>query len=270
MTRINELHENKKQDVISKRQEARDKVLFLLLFSCFLLIFVSCVPPRVALVKKTCVDCHQKEYKKYSSDESRHNPVIEKLCEGCHIPHGAIGALYLKNEGSALCYNCHEKDKERLEKKNLHDPLKKKDCLPCHSPHSSKSKKLLRIDGNELCFKCHNKENFMRKKIHKPQEEGCVKCHNPHSSDNPHGLIMPVRQLCLGCHEANSGLKAAHRDYPFADSDCTGCHASHSSSNEKLLRENIHKPFAELNCDSCHNPSDSKLPLGMKIEGDAL
>src|SRR3989338_6992333 len=133
------------------------RVSFLTGFICMAFL-ESCMLPKVALVRKTCVDCHQKEYKKFSSDEGQHIPVTEKLCEGCHIPHGAIGALYLKSQGAALCYSCHEKDKGKIEKKNLHIPVTEKLCEGCHIPHGAIGALYLKSQGAALCYSCHEKD----------------------------------------------------------------------------------------------------------------
>ena len=100
----------------------------------------GCQGPKIA--KKGCVDCHAKEYGVYSEGRL-HRPVAEKKCEGCHIPHGLLGALKLKKQDPWLCYDCHEKDKDLLKKSFVHAPVKEGKCLECHNPHAADREKLL-------------------------------------------------------------------------------------------------------------------------------
>jgi predicted CXXCH cytochrome family protein len=101
------------------------KRLFLLITLFSLAALTGCPgrPPKIVI--KTCSDagCHAKDFDRFK-EGILHKPVAEKKCESCHLPHGLIGALRLKAEDAALCYRCHEKDKQKLEKAHLHTPLK--------------------------------------------------------------------------------------------------------------------------------------------------
>jgi predicted CXXCH cytochrome family protein len=157
------------------------KGLFLFTALISALALTGCPTPKI--VRKACTDCHLKEFDRFKEGKL-HKPVAEKNCEGCHLPHGLLGALRLKAEDATLCYSCHEKDRERLEKAHIHTPLKSGVCLKCHEPHSSKLNSLARAPGNELCFQCHGKELFEKKTTHKAVTDGCSNCHDPHSSEH--------------------------------------------------------------------------------------
>ena len=186
----------------------------------------GCISPRI--VRKSCTDCHQKELLKYKEGKL-HQPLADNNCEGCHIPHGLIGALRLKERDARLCYQCHEKDRARLEKLPLHTPLKQGICLNCHNPHSSKSKGLTRVVGNDLCYICHAKEPFAKKTVHKAVLDGCDNCHNPHSSEHSHNLLDKGNKLCEKCHDVNAEkFVMAHLNYNVAGTNCLSCHTPHA------------------------------------------
>jgi len=90
----------------------------------------------------------------------------------------------------------------------------------------------------------------------------CSICHLPHVSDYRAQLVESSEQLCFTCHDKDDDeLKRAHRQYPFAGSDCLSCHAAHASDvkdpelkdlEPKLPLPYVHKPFGKKMCDSCH------------------
>ena len=214
--------------------------LFAALF-LFTIGILGCPAPKIA--KKGCVDCHADEYARLSKGNV-HKPVLDKNCEGCHIPHGLLGAVILKADDSFLCYTCHEKDRPKLEKGSVHPPLKEGKCLVCHNPHSSPFKGITRIGGNDLCYNCHPKEGFAKKTVHKALEEGCDRCHNAHSSEHGYNLIDAGNKLCLNCHKPESErLIAAHSGYNAAGADCLSCHTPHAADKDELARNFGHSPF---------------------------
>ena len=134
-------------------------VLYLLLIAMIIGGAVSC-KYRVSrqLVKKKCVECHQKKVDEFKKAGVVHKPVKGNECESCH----------LKVSEKELCYTCHKDMKSMLDKKHLHAPAKERECISCHSPHSSENKNLLKGKGNNLCFICHKENAYSRKMQQKP------------------------------------------------------------------------------------------------------
>jgi predicted CXXCH cytochrome family protein len=102
------------------------------------------------------------------------------ICQTCHKVHGARGQkiVVTKNNNSALCSSCHEKQKHLINSK--HDlrltlpheknikqqlPSESGPCGACHVPHNAISKKLWArklAPGNQaaqMCLTCHDPQN---------------------------------------------------------------------------------------------------------------
>ena len=173
--------------------------------------------------KKECLDCHTKFAQKYLGMKDVHQVVKEKKCEECHIRHGIVPKLLLKETGTALCVKCHGKDKIGMGKKFVHTALKAGNCTQCHTPHASEGRKLLRVEGNAVCYTCHKKEAYEKKVVHKVLSEGgCLACHMSHSADEKNLLTKADPQLCLSCHDSGkASFKKAHGGYPVATKRCT-------------------------------------------------
>jgi predicted CXXCH cytochrome family protein len=242
---------------------------FLLIAVISAFALTGCPTPKI--VRKACTDCHSKELDRFKEEGKLHKPVAEKNCEGCHLPHGLLGALRLEADDGDLCYRCHEKDRERLEKAHVHTPLKSGVCLRCHDSHSSKLNALATAPGNELCFQCHGKDLFEKKTTHKVVTDGCNNCHDPHSSEHAYNLLDEGNNQCVKCHDAGAeSFVKAHHDYDVKGSDCLSCHTPHASSGDNLVRTHSHKPFSERRCTDCHNPPDSQAPLETTPEAQML
>ena len=93
-------------------------ILYLLLIAMIIGGAVSC-KNRVSrqLVRKKCIECHQKKADEFKKAGVVHKPVKGDECESCHRPHGVIGGAYLKVNEKELCYTCHKKMKSMLGKK---------------------------------------------------------------------------------------------------------------------------------------------------------
>jgi predicted CXXCH cytochrome family protein len=57
---------------------------------------------------KDCLECHQKFAEKTAGLKFQHSSVKQRKCEDCHLRHGVVGRLVLKQPGSALCLTCHK------------------------------------------------------------------------------------------------------------------------------------------------------------------
>src|SRR5512146_652006 len=140
-------------------------MLLVVVSACLL---VSTVPSQGAMqfAQKECLDCHKKFADKYFGMKDVHPIVKEKKCEECHLRHGIVPKLLLKDAGNALCIKCHAKEKIGMNKANVHTALKTGQCTLCHNPHASQGSHLLQAEGNEMCYQCHKRELFEKKVVH--------------------------------------------------------------------------------------------------------
>ncbi|MBW2266192.1 MAG: hypothetical protein JRF28_08550, partial [Deltaproteobacteria bacterium] len=156
--------ESRKRGFSHKAAKTRKTaILFLLVLVVTVWGLVSCEKRFPGgLIKKKCVDCHQKEAEKFKKAKVVHGPVDDGDCELCHRSHGVIGGAYLKVDKKKLCYSCHKHTHDFLKQKHVHGPVKNEECISCHDPHSSMNKDLLKQKGRNLCFICHEKGPFTR------------------------------------------------------------------------------------------------------------
>ncbi|MDT8418928.1 MAG: cytochrome c3 family protein [Desulfuromonadales bacterium] len=210
--------------------------------------------------KALCFSCHSDEGEMFTG-KTVHQPVADDDCLSCHDPHQSDVKFQLKSTSQeALCGECHGDD--RSQHKYLHGPVGTGNCVACHNPHASNHASLLHEQEKDLCFLCHQdrKEEFSRKYVHAPIEEGCGVCHEPHGSETRHQLKSTIDMKgygqtapCLSCHmELNPELsrnilnaKVGHK--PVRDGNCTACHTPHASNYEFQLKA----PVQEL-CFTCH------------------
>ncbi len=202
--------------------------------------------------KKECIDCHSKQADRYASYKYAHPAAREKKCEECHLRHGLVPKLLLKESGNGFCYRCHKRESIGTDKANVHSVLRKGSCTSCHDPHGSDARHMLKQAGNDACYSCHRREPFQKKVVHAVvARDGCLTCHLAHASAEKDLLSAPQAKLCGRCHAPGAAaFQKAHEKYPVAT--CTGCHDPHSAERPKLLRASVHPPVAESGCDSCH------------------
>ncbi|MBI5664844.1 MAG: hypothetical protein HZC49_07130, partial [Nitrospirae bacterium] len=245
-------------------------VVFKILLSAFVICFlVECAPEvrpsKKGFVPKPCLDCHT-ETQSDLSKQYVHDPMVKRDCEACHLRHGRLAVKsFVEREERKLCFICHTKMASDVEgMASVHTVLKKGNCLPCHNAHASENKALQKKVGNEQCLECHDKAPFERTKRHKPLDDGCLTCHAPHGSQYKDNLIKDEVDLCRSCHKyEEESFRNAHKKYPVEKGGCSGCHTSHSSSNDKLLRESVHEPLALGQCNACHKPDSDVEPLAV-------
>ena len=201
--------------------------------------------------RKECLDCHQKFADKYMGLKNVHAIVKQQKCEDCHLRHGIVPKLLLKESGNALCLKCHDKKAIGLDKPNVHPVLRTGECTQCHDAHGSNAKFMLKAEGDASCFSCHKKEPFERKVQHKAGN--CATCHTAHASSQKKLLVADPIKLCIKCHSAEEkNFQAKHGGLPVATSSCTGCHDPHSADRPKLLRTSLHQPMKGGACAECH------------------
>jgi len=239
-----------------------------------ILVFVAgCGPtataPRKPEIKRTCAQCHPDKAAQYQSGVV-HQPVKENNCEACHLPHGLVPTVQMRQPVPVVCLSCHPAFKEAANKKSVHEPVGQGKCEACHKEHNSEYPKLLNAKPEELCFNCHDRGAFTRAYVHAPVNDGCGTCHEPHMADNPRLLNQPDAELCASCHEINSTeFSKAHQGYPVT-TNCVDCHAQHSSSDQGLLKEVVHDPVRSGDCDSCHQVEGASIKVQAPAEGLCL
>ncbi len=107
---------------------------------------------------KDCMECHGKFAEKMAPLKYQHTAVKQKKCEECHLRHGLVPRLVMKQPGNALCTTCHKRDALGLDKPFRHTALISGSCLTCHDPHGSNEPHLLKAKGAETCYACHKRE----------------------------------------------------------------------------------------------------------------
>lgn len=230
-----------------------------------------------------CTDCHKtnrpifaKRHMGYKVDQSNcnachnphgsdrrnilytavHKPVAEKKCEQCHNSPTARNALQVKQEGTALCQQCHKPMIEELfgTKKQIHWPLTDSTgCLHCHNPHGGKTTGLLNGPQSKVCGQCHadtvelqqwSIANPQNKHLCEPIRKGtCSSCHAPHGSD--YFLLMPKENIsinvCGKCHEWEThsthpiGAKVADQRNKNLTVECLSCHVGCGTGNHPSM-----------------------------------
>lgn len=172
----------------------------------------------------------------------------------------------------------------------VHGPVGAGVCISCHNPHGSFRVQQLARDDRSMCMVCHQakEEEFKKKVVHAPVEEGCTECHDPHQSKKRFQLKgkgdgKSVSTLCFNCHDQTIFAKKFQHG-PVGAGDCIACHNPHAADVEKLLiapksdgqlcfqchadrrdsfnLKEVHKPVKD-DCGLCHDPhsSDHKMQL---------
>ncbi|OAG26680.1 cytochrome c3 family protein [Thermodesulfatator autotrophicus] len=215
-------------------------------------------------------------------------------CKECHVTRrGKLDLAYVSSTpANCTTGKCHsDKGKEKY----VHGPVGAKVCITCHSPHGSFYRLSLERQGQELCFACHEikREEFNKKIIHSPVEEGCIDCHDPHESAMRFQLKgdgQTLSSLCFNCHEKELFTKK-HVHGPIGTGDCIACHNPHSSNFQSLLMappekgevcflchtdrkedfsmEFVHEPAVE-DCSQCHDPHSSDNRFQLIMPGASL
>ncbi len=220
-----------------------------------------------------CLECHGDKAK----GKSVHTAVATG-CMSCHeirVNKEVTRVKLITATPVALCVTCHA-DKKAAEIKGRVHPPAVRDCLTCHDPHESDNKnqllKPLSGDAKEnLCLGCHKTGLNVPEKgsRHAALDMGCDTCHVVHKTgaerteDNLFHLTKSSPALCLDCHDAkDADLQKAHRNQPFAASNCVECHDPHQSKSPKLMAAFQHPPFADKSCELCHaDAKDGKVVL---------
>lgn len=115
------------------------------------------------------------------------------------------------------------------ETKGTVDPVTGKPCYQCHRSKVSAPKIHPALEGNE-CAVCHKTTGGDHQKNH-----------------DLYAVKDKSAKLCWECHDSVAKQKSVH---PVIEEGCLGCHAPHSSSLGKLLRD-----LPPQLCFQCHADS---------------
>ena len=230
---------------------------------------------KAANLSELCLECHDETLKDLSFV---HGPAAVGQCASCHDAHVSKHPKLVRAEQPALCFECHDDMKERIEgSKHVHEAVKG-DCVACHKPHGAGNKMLLSSVAPALCADCHEDIIDTAKGAAHPHspvtaDGGCTTCHDAHASKN--GKLVAgenTRTACLSCH--NKEIKVGDRTIrdmaallkdapdhhgPIRDGDCVACHAAHGGAVHALLGhaypQRFYSSFSEdayKLCFECH------------------
>jgi predicted CXXCH cytochrome family protein len=189
-----------------------------------------------------------------------HPPVAKAMCSMCHEPANSATPLKTRQQGAALCRQCHApRIAQMLDKNRVHQPVAEGQCLACHGPHASKEKGLLRANMVVACGACHA-DTIRRQDLsptkHKPIKQGqCTSCHDPHSSNAALNFVNgDIIELCGKCHDWQK-----HSTHPIGEAKkdprnrnltlaCSSCHRAHGTDAQHL----IPYPKTTALCTKCH------------------
>ena len=186
-----------------------------------------------------CYVCH-KDIQKIAENSMYQHSVVGDIdgCMYCHTPHASTAKFLLQKDSKSLCLSCHDKPQKlgqdkvlppftaELEGKEfLHGPVAENDCSGCHSSHGSEYFRLLAKDYPSQFYAPFGKENY----------ELCFDCH---SED----LVLTKETSGLtDFRNGDLNLHYLHVNKEKRGRTCRSCHATHTSSLPKHIRESV--PF---------------------------
>lgn len=221
--------------------------------------------------KEVCLACH--DLTDGTPPKVVHAPAESGDCSSCHNPHVSRFSALLRDRPAPLCVSCHEDVKKKLTGEVIHQPVEDGRCAECHDPHGSDHDGLLKAPAKDLCGLCHTEivDWESRKNQHQPFRNGrCETCHAAHASDHPGLLKARTGPLCKACHPMNASFREKHGNYPVEQAACHQCHDPHASSQAGLFRESEHPPFAERDCTTCHAAPGAADPFALVARQDEL
>ena len=192
-----------------------------------------------------CASCHE--------DKTKGKAVHSAIAMGCATCHevkteGETTTVTLTSPKDQLCFTCHDKAKEEVK----HGPYEKGACVTCHDPHSSDFSKQLRAELNaNFCLECHG-----------PRKDVPEKVALFMSQEITRDEFVQIPKIFLSADQSNghpidrhptTGVRNPMK--PEEKLTCTSCHATHASTEAKLL------PHADKEgrdvCAQCHVIVDS-------------
>jgi DmsE family decaheme c-type cytochrome len=228
-----------------------------------------------------CLACHERARDTHLEWGTGEHARAGLLCSDCHNLHepsrhhlrrargsalaprsAAAPGLFLGDDGSRLCIECHDDVAARFQFPS-HHPVDEGQlsCTTCHDPHGDS--RVRAGDANQRCVGCHQEQAGPWVFEHEPVVEDCTECHDPHGAPSNALLTAPQPVVCLGCHTladlwhhntTGTGIRGntgATEDFPPAGSGaavkpleartflrgCTNCHgAIHGSYTDDTLQ----------------------------------
>ncbi len=107
-------------------------------------------PSLVQPLAELCVGCHSDRHSPGGQPAATwlHGPVANGQCTACHSPHKSTQRyLLLKDNGPALCGQCHSAADLQQTPQHAADPLA--ECTGCHNAHAGQDRLLLKADYDE-------------------------------------------------------------------------------------------------------------------------
>lgn len=211
----------------------------------------------------TCTGCHDPHgsARKGMLHETVHPPVAAKMCSQCHVDPRPGKPVALKQEGIALCKECHSvRVAEMMNKPRVHWALADDtSCLHCHAAHASRAPKLVPARLDSVCSSCHPDTIARQRRSptkHAPVRDGnCTACHDPHSSEN---VLMlkdaSASESCTKCHDwqrhASHPIGAQVKDPRNRNLTigCLSCHRAHGTEYKNMSPY----PTSTDLCTKCH------------------
>jgi DmsE family decaheme c-type cytochrome len=187
-----------------------------------------------------CLECHQSG-KQLLWHGSVHNDE-DITCNQCHTLHTREDAVLDEMEQSAVCYQCHPRQRSESQLPSRH-PIKegRTQCSDCHNSHGSATPFALNAPTlNDTCYGCHAEKRGPYLFEHAPAAEDCSLCHQPHGSINDDLLKARGPFLCQQCHSAafhpstlysGTGLPGADANQNMLGKNCLNCHSQVHGSN---------------------------------------
>jgi predicted CXXCH cytochrome family protein len=218
---------------------------FLLVVAAARLPLVAAEHPVKLEKDADCATCHE--------DKTKGKAVHSAIAMGCTTCHdvkteGETTTVTLTSPKDQLCFTCHEKAKEEVK----HGPYEKGSCVTCHDPHTSDFPKQLRAELNaNFCLECHGPRKDL------PEKVSLFK-----SQEITRDEFTQIPKIFLSADHASGHPIDRHPTTGIANPmkpeeklSCTSCHATHASTEAKLLP----KPDKDGRdvCAQCHLIVDS-------------
>lgn len=205
----------------------------------------------VGLAKKECLNCHQKEGIKASSDGRSLHVDVAKMnssvhkdlaCSKCHTevsPSKIRSCETIKTKVD--CGSCHDKVKDNFVK-SIHGKLEMNDdpdspsCVTCHGNHdvlpkTDPASRIFTVNIPKLCSKCHRDGH---KAAIRMEKEG-------HGVDH---IIEDYTESVHGRGLTQGGLTVT--------ANCADCHTAHLENNHTNPVSSTHKDNIAKTCGKCH------------------
>lgn len=216
-----------------------------------------------AMIRKTCVECHQASIKAESSHKKKSPGFV-------HNQH--LEAFHKIN---VRCTDCHSMDIKTTTSDPLAKPVGRGGlkvasavCKECHGFSAQ-------ANFAKSCQLCHDKQASIKLDHPIAQKVQCLSCHQPKSQTHRSLSYQGASSTCLSCH---LDKKIRHRALSLLQNtakfqrlnlenkklSCFTCHSVHQAGASKPLL--AHPEESEKFCASCHGAKAKKLFEGFHKE----